>query len=71
MPEIPERPDIRPMSPGASRLFVIACIVIIIGAAFGSAWYLTRSAFANRDRVEANTEQADSTAVRGFGVTEY
>lgn len=59
------------MSRGASRFFVITTILLMMVAAIGSAWYLTRSAIDNQDRIEANTNAADSNAVRGFGVTGY
>lgn len=71
MSETPQRPEIRTLSPGASKLFVIACLVLILGSAVGGAWYLTRASLDNRAQIEANTRPADSTTVRGFGVTEY
>lgn len=71
MADVPQPPPIRPMSRGASRLFVIAAVLFILVAAVGSAWYLTRSALDNQERIQANTEAADSSAVRGFGVTNY
>ncbi len=67
----PQQPEIRPLSRGATKAFVLLCLAIIIGSAVGGAWFLTRTAMDNRTRVETNTGGADSTTVRGFGVTEY
>ena len=72
MPEPdPQQPSIRPLSRGASRVFVLVCLLVMFATAAGATWFLTRSALKNQERIEANTREADSTAVRGFGVTQY
>ncbi len=71
MPEAPQPPPIHALSRRASRVFVILCLLVILATAVGATWFLTRSALENQARIEANTRSADSTAVRGFGVTEY
>ncbi len=70
-PETPQRPEIRPLSRRASRLFVIACLLIIVGTAAAATWYLSRTAIANQAQIEANTAGSDSLNAQGFGVTEY
>ena len=54
------------MSRKSSRVFVIVCVLLILGAMVGSAWYFTRTALDHKDVIGG-----DSTAVPGFGVTTY
>ncbi len=84
MPEIPphRRPSPPPTGPTPppsgkamtrtqSRLFVVICLVLILGTAVFSVVFLRDMAISNVDRIEADSVRSGSgDAVRGFGVTD-
>ncbi len=51
----------KPLSRGASRAFVIACIVLVLGASIGGAYLLIELADSNARLQEQATPPADST----------
>ena len=64
-------PPIRALSRASSKAFVIACIVLMVIASVGGAYYLTRVAKQpdNKARIQ-QTGPGNENAVPGFGVTD-
>jgi len=67
LPPIEQTEGVRPLSRRATRVFVLVVLLVAVGAAFGMAFYFTRTARENR--AQMGTEQDNRSDVPGFGVT--